>query len=482
MSKNIKGRVLSGMMWTFAEKMGSQGISFIVSVVLARLLMPSQYGLIAMLSVVMAICNTFIDCGFGVALVQKKNSDEKDFNTVLYSSTFVGFVLYIIMYFSAPLVSSFFNQEELTKVMRIYTLSFLWSGYNSVLVSYISKHMLFKKMFRRTLIANSLSGVAGITAAYMGFGFWALVIQNFTAAIIGIITLQLSIDWIPKLQFSWSRAKKLLSFSSKVMTANLIGTGFNELKGLLIGRLYTPADLAFYNKGGSLPSLVANNINTSIGNVLFPAMSQYSDNRDKVKEITSRSIRISSYVLFFGLTILILISEPLVRLLFTEKWVACVPYMQMVCLQRMLEIISTANLQAMKAVGEGNVIVKLELYKKPIFLLLTVIGANISVFALAVTLPLYSFIANIINMWPNIKILNYRLHDQVRDLAPSTILSIIMAIVLFPVNFLPMSDILKIVSITIFGVIIYIGVSIIAKVESLNYIFNTIKTYRNKKR
>lgn len=478
MSASESHRILNGLFWIFFEKIGSQGFSLVVSIILARLLLPEQFGLIAMLSIVMSICSTFIDCGFGAALIQKKNSDSLDFNTVLYTSTIIGAFLYIIAFFCAPLCAKFFSEPQLTAIMRIYTLSFFWTGYNSTLLTYISKRMQFKKMFKRTMIATIFSGLVGIFMAYTGAGVWALVAQSFIGSILGIVVLQASIEWKPKFQYSWLRAKELLPFGSKIMLASLIGSTFDELKGLLIGKMYSATDLAQFNRGGSIPCLLANNINASLGNVLFPAMSKHGNNRDEIRQMTRRTIQLGSYVQFFFLTTLIVISEPLIRILLTEKWVACVPFMQMFCIQKMLEILSTANLQALKAVGEGSTIVKLEIFKKPVFLAMTIVGASISVYALAVTLPLYALYANIVNMWPNKTILKYGMLNQIRDLTPATTLSLIIFFTSYPINYTDIPDYIKIICGISSCLIIYVIISHFFKLESYTYIIEMIKKLR----
>ena len=478
MSVNENHIILSGLFWTFFEKIGSQGISLVVSVILARLLMPEQFGLIAMLSIVMSICNIFIDCGFGAALIQKKNPDSLDFNTVLYSSTLIGFILYTVAFFCAPLCAKFFSEPQLTAIMRIYTLSFFWTGYSSILLTYISKRMQFKKMFKRTIISTIASGIVGIFMAYTGAGVWALVAQSFIGSILGIIVLQVSIEWKPKFQYSWSRAKELLPFGSKIMLASLIGSTFDELKGVLIGKMYSAADLAQFNRGGSIPCLLANNINSSLGTVLFPAMSMHN-NKDEIRQMTRRTIQFGSYVQFFFLTTLIVISEPLVKILLTEKWINCVPFMQMFCLQKMLEIISTANLQALKAVGEGNIIVKLEIFKKPIFLAMTIAGASISVYAIAATLPIYALYANLVNMWPNKTILKYGILNQIRDLMPATLLSLLIFVAGYPINFTKFPDIVKILCGTFVCATIYIIISHITKIEAFTHCIQSAKMLKN---
>ena len=474
MADNIRNKVFSGLLWSFAEKMGSQGISFVVSIVLARLLMPEQYGLIAMLTIIITISNCLINCGLAVSLVQKKDADDLDFDTTLYCSTFVGCFLYCVMYVGAPFVASFFNQSDLVTLTRVYTISFLWSGYSSVLNAYISKHMLFRKMFIRTVIANISSGIIGIYLAYEGFGVWALVAQNFASSIVGVIALQISIDWHPRLQFAWSRAKQLLAFGLNVAAADLIGNFFNELRSLLIGKFYMPADLALYNKGCHLPQLVSNNIEGAFGAVLFPAMSLYGDDKERVKKMLSRSMKTTSYITFFFLAALVVISEPFVRILFTERWIDCVPYMQLMCLGKMISIVSNANLQALKAIGEGKALLKLEIYKKPVFLMMAFVGAYLGVLALAFTLPLYALYASIINMRPNKRFLEYGFKEQIVDLMPATILSLLMCILLYPINSLAINDLLKVLLGVLGCAVFYLGCSFVLKVDSLFYVINVV--------
>ena len=243
--------------------------------------------------------------------------------------------------------------------------------------------------------------------------------------------------------------------------------------------MYSAADLAQFNRGGSIPGLLANNLNTSLGTVLFPAMCMHGNNRDEIKQMTRRTIQLGSYVQFFFLTTLIVVSEPLVKILLTDKWIACVPFMQVVCVQKMLEIISTANLQALKAAGEGNTIVKLEIFKKPVFLAMTIAGASISVYTLALTLPLYALYANIVNMWPNKKLLKYGILNQVRDLIPATVLSLIIFVTSYPINRTNLPDYIKIICCISTCLIIYISISHFFKLESYTYIINLIKKLRN---
>ena len=472
---DIKKQVLGGMAWSFLDKMGSQGLNFVVGLILARLLMPAEYGIVALTSIFMAISTVLVDAGFGTALVQKKNADDLDYCTVMYSSIVIGIAAYAILFGIAPFAADFYRTPELKTVLRVVALPFIWSGYNSVLNAYLYKQMQFRKFFYRNLFANIASAVVGVWMAYQGFGVWALIAQSFTSNIIGMITLQCYVPWHPKLMYSFERAKSLVKYGANIAGASLIGTGFNELKGLLIGRLYTPTDLALFNKGGNFPKLIVNNIEGTIGAVLFPAMSQFGDDKEKVKQLARRSMRVGSYLMFFMMVTFVVTCEPLVRILYTEKWVGCVPYMRLVCLQLMIEMVSTENLQALKAVGDGGVILKLEIYKKPVFFAMTVVGAYISVYALAMTLPLYAVYSALVNMRPNQKVLGYSMREQMFDLMPATLLSLAMFGLVYPINYLQLTDILKLLLQCVLCVLVYFGLSYLFKVESFRYTLSTIK-------
>lgn len=478
---NEKNKVMNGLVWKFAERISTQGVTFILQVVLARLLMPEQYGVIAMINVFIVLANVFVVSGFSTSLIQKKDADDLDFSTILYCSLTVAGLLYTILFLAAPYISSFYNMPLLTPVMRVYSLSLLLYAYNSVQQAYVSRHMMFRKFFYSTLSGTVISGVVGIIMACLGYGIWALVAQYLLNIIMNMLVLRGIIDWRPKYIFSWERAKGLMKYGSNILGAALIGKLFDELRQLLIGKYFTPSDLAFFNRGRSLPHLVSSNIESSIEQVLFPAMSNHSDSPEEIKRMMRRSIRVSSYVMYFFMTLLAVASKPIIILLLTEKWEPAVPYMQMICISSMVAIMSTANMQAIKACGRSDVLLKLELWKKPAFLLLLIIAVKHSVMAVALTMPLYAIYAAIVNMWPNRKLLNYRITEQLRDQMPAVLLSLSCALVALPIRHLFIeSKFLIMVLQTLICVFIYLIGSIIFKVETFYYILNTIKEYFKK--
>ncbi len=433
-STNERKTILSGLFWKFSERISGQFVSFVLSIILARILMPEDYGAVAMVQLFIIFANVFINSGLGTALIQKKDADELDFSTMFYCSLLLSTVLYVITYLTAPLVACFFRLETLTPIIRIYGLILFLNAFNSIQSAYASRHMLFKKFFYSSLFGTILSGLIGISLAYHGFGVWALVVQAISSTFFSMIILNYTIKWRPKLLFSKTRAEKMLSFSWKILCADLIGTTFNEIRQILIGRFYAPADLAFYNRGKHFAQLIAHNVDSTISAVLFPAMANHSDNLEQVKSMTRRSISVTSYVLYFCMFLLAIIADPLIKILLTDKWIEAASYLQIICMAHLFGSISITNLQTLKAIGRSDEILKLEILKKPVYLLLILLAIPFGVKAIVLTMPIYSIYALFVNMTPNKKILNYSKLEQIKDLAPATLLSLTMVVVVFPIS------------------------------------------------
>ena len=473
MAQDEKKAIMGGFFWKMMERLFSQGIKLALSIVLARLLMPSEYGTIAMVAVFITISDVFISAGFTTSLVQKKDADDIDFSTMLYCSMTMAVVIYAIIYFAAPYISIFYNMPELTSITRVYGAIVFLSAFNSIQSAWVSRHMVFKKFFYATSAGTFGSGLIGIAMAYKGFGVWALVGQAMSNVLLNIIVMHFIITWRPKLLFSWDRAKSLMNYGSKILAASMIGCICNEMRQLLVGKFYSAADLAFFNRGKTFPSLVFYNVESTINTVLFPAMSNHSDDPERVLQITRRAIKTSSYVMFFCMGVLVVIAYPLTDILLTEKWLPSVPYMQIMCVGYMVSSVSTANLQAIKALGRSDVILKLELYKKPVFILMLVVAVKISVLALAISMPLYSLYAAYVNMSPNKKIMGYGFLNQLKDYMPATLLFCIMVASMLPIAHLQLGSVLTLL-VQISGcAIIYIGLSVVFRVESFGYLKKT---------
>lgn len=293
--KATKQTVLSNFIWRFAERCGAQVVQLIVSIVLARILAPEAYGTIALVLVFANILQVFVDSGLGNALIQKKDADDLDFSSVFYFNICWCFVLYAIIYFCAPLISDFYDDQSLTAIVRVLCLTVVISGLKNVQQAYVSRTMQFKKFFFATLLGTIMSAIIGILLASVGFGVWALVAQKLVNLFVDTLVLWITVKWRPKLMFSFQRLKGLLSYGWKLLVSSLLDAVYNDLRQIIIGKLYTESDLAYYNQGKQFPNLIVTNINISIDSVLFPVMSFEQDNKEQLKKMMRRVMKISTF-------------------------------------------------------------------------------------------------------------------------------------------------------------------------------------------
>ena len=362
MSSNDK--VIKNFLWRFFERCGAQGVSFVVQIVLARILAPDVYGTIALITVFTTILQVFVDSGMGNALIQKKNADNLDFSSVFYFNIVVCIILYICMFFAAPLIAVFYENNELVPVIRVLSLTLVISGIKNVQQAYVSRTMQFKKFFFSTLAGTIGAAIIGIALAYNGFGVWALVAQQIFNATLDTIVLWITVKWRPEKKFSLKRLKGLFSYGWKLLASSLLNQIYSEITTLIIGKVYTTTDLAQYNRGNTFPMFIINNVNSSIDSVLLPTMSKEQDNIGIVKNMTRRAIKTSTYVIAPLMMGLAFVGEPLVSLILTDKWLPCVPFMRVFCITYMFYPIHTANLNAIKALGRSDLYLKLEIIKK----------------------------------------------------------------------------------------------------------------------
>ena len=480
-NQNIRNSVLGGMFWKFSERILTQGASFVVSLILARLLSPNDHGLIALVQVFLNLAAVFITCGFSTALVQKKDADDTDFSTIFYCSLLCSFLIYGVLFAIAPLVADFYSEPSLTRILRIFALQVPLSVYHSIQVAYISRHMLFRKTFVSSLINAVLSGAVGIGMAMAGWGVWALVGQSMMHTIINTVILAVMVPWRPKWVFSLDSAKKLMKFGSGVLGAELSATFFLELRTLVVGGVFSTADLAYYNKGRQIPTLLTANLSTTIMTVMFPALANQSDDLMQVKQMAKRSVKVLSYILvpcMFGLSA---VMEPMILLLYTEKWAQTIPFGQLLAVGLCVDIVGSLPLQTLKAIGRSDVVLKLEFWKKPVYVLLLLIGVQFDVYTLAVLMVLYDFYSVAINMLQMKKYLPYGLREQLRDLLPAYALGTVMMILVYLLpsfNSLILTLVVKIAA----GAAIYLAGSLVFRVDSFRYLLNIIKGYLKKKR
>ena len=346
-----KKNISSNIMWRFMEKFSAKFVTFFVSIILARLLEPSAYGTVALITVFTTILEVFVDSGLGNALIQKKDADDLDFSSVFFFNIAMCTVLYLLMFFAAPLIAEFYDIPELVPIVRVQSITILISGVKNIQYAYVSREMIFRKFFFATLFGTIVSAIVGLAMAAAGFGVWALVAQPLVNYTIDTIVLWITVQWRPKLIFSWTRLKGLLSYGWKLLIAKLVNTTYMKMRDLLIGKIYSTSDLAFFNKGDTFPAVIVPNITASVDAVMFPAMAKEQDNKTRVRELVKKSIHTSSYLVIPMMTGLIACANPLIRVLLTEKWLPCVPFLYMFCVVYAFWPFSIANLNAIKALG-----------------------------------------------------------------------------------------------------------------------------------
>lgn len=473
--------LLSSLSWKFAERIASQAVSFVVSIVLARILAPSDYGAIAMVMIFVTLANVIVEGGFSSALIQKKNADKLDFSTVFYFSLVFSIVLYAILYIAAPSISRFYGDgyEVLTPVLRVIGIQVVIYAINSVQQAYVSKKMMFQKFFWSTLVGTIVSAILGLVMAYTGCGIWALVGQQLSMAVTNVLVLYIVTKKLPGLMFSFERLKSLFDYGAKILGASLLVSLFLDLRSLIIGKLYSAKDLAFFDRGRQFPNLIVVNVNSSVGAVLFPKMSEEQDDTKRIKETCRMSIRFSSFVMMPLMMGLAACGEPLIRLLLTDKWIECVPFLQLFCIIYMFYPIHTANMQAIKALGHSGTFLKLELLKKIIEIICLVLVMKISVIAIAVNMAVLTTLFTFINAFPNIKYLNYSFIEQIKDIAPPIAMSTIMAVAVYYLGqMLSFPDYFDLLIQIVVGISIYATLSILTKNAEMKFIIKLL--FKNK--
>lgn len=476
----LRNSVLGGFFWKFCERFLNQGVSFVTSLLLARLLMPEDYGTIALVSVFVNLAAVFINSGFATALIQKKDADDVDFSTMFYCSLICSIVIYVILFLAAEWVAIFYKMPILKSLLRVSALQIPLSVYQSIQTAYVSRHMLFRKVFFVSALNAAVSGAVGIGMALAGFGVWALLAQILTGTVVKTIAYLLVIPWHPKFKFSWESGKNMMRYGSRILAADLSGTFFSEIRSLIIGRVYSNADLAYYNKGQQVPQLLTSNLSAVLVTVMFPTLSNFSDDFQKVKAMAKRSFNILMYIMapcMFGLAA---VMEPMIIFLFTEKWIQTVPFGQILSISCLLKLLSDISIQILKAIGRSDVVLGLEVKKKPIYVALLIVGVGTNVFGMALALFVYDIYAMMVNMFQLKKYINYGLMEQFRDTLSPVVLSVVMGILVYLTPAVGNSFTTLIIKVVV-GAFVYVVGSAVFKLEGFCYMKRILQEYFHSK-
>ena len=473
----LRKKTISGIFWKGMERVCAQTVSTIVSIVIARLLIPEDYSVVSIITIFFSFCNLFISSGLNTALVQKKEADMLDYATVMTTSFSIASILYVVMFFTAPSISRLYNKPVLIPAIRVMGLSFFINAYKSVVCAKVTSELKFRMFFWGTFIGTVISAIVGIVMALKGYGPWALIAQQMTNSFIDALILTILLKFKIVFKFSFSRFKDLFQFGGRIFLASIITVIYDQTKPLIVGIKYSTQDLAFYNKGQNFPSLITSVASNTLSSSLFPVMAKVQDDKNAILSMTRRYIQVASFLVFPLMMGFFGVSKNFVRIVLTDKWLPIVPYIMIFCFSSMLKPIQDGNLQAIRAIGRSDIILKLEIIKKTsyfVVILLFVLLTNSPVL-LAASGIITSILASLINTRPNIKLIGYKMSLQVMDLLPNFITSVIMGFAIYLMNFLNLNLLALTALQIIVGVLLYSILNIIIKNKSFYYLFNTIK-------
>lgn len=459
----MNNKLAKGFAWKLMERFGVQGVQFILQIILARLLDPAHYGVLSLMLIFTTLANVFIQNGFNSALIQNKDVTEEDYSSVFWVSLGMSVVLYGLIFLTAPLIGSFYKMPDIILPLRVIALVLIPGSFNSVQLAKISREMDFKKVFLSNIGGILVSGLVGIALAYAGMGLWALVAQHIINIAVACIVMLVTVKWVPRFVVNWYRVKELFSFGWKLLVSGLLDTLYQDIRSLVIGKKYDSGTLGYYNRGKQFPQFIVNAINGTVQSVMLPAMSEKQENLSQVKSLARNSIILSIYIMMPMMAGLAGVSTAVVRLLLTDKWLPCVPYMQIYCFSLAFYPVHSCNLQAINAVGRSDIFLKLEIIKKTMGILF-LIGAVFcfdSPIAIAMTGVFTTLISCFINAYPNKKLINYSYIEQMKDILPSFVSAMIMFGVVLLVGNAGMNTIITLLLQIGIGVTLFMGISIV---------------------
>lgn len=475
----LKKKTIFGAFWKFSERMIAQMVSLVVSVILARLLTPDDYSVVGIVAIFFVFANTLISGGFNTALIQKKDADKEDYSSVLFISLFVSAFIYILLFVAAPWIASIYHKDILVSVFRVMGITLFINAFKSVVCAYISAHLQFRKFFFATIVGTVVSAIVGIVMAMKGYGPWALVAQQMTNSVVDTFILYLTTHIKFVFKISKQKTKGLFKYGWKILVASEISVLYDEMNPLIIGLKYSSTDLSFYTKGKSFPSLINSSVGSTLSAVLFPTITKVQDNKEAMLKCIRRFMQIITFIIFPVMIGFLVIAENFLVVLLTEKWISATIYLQTFCIVYMFDMIQVGNLQVIRAVGRSDIVLILEIIKKVLYfmvILLFVLFTNRPEY-LAIACIINTFIATIVNTFPNRNLIGYAYKMQILDILPNLLNSIIMGVIVYCISFISIVKILLLALQIVVGMIVYILLSIITKNKNFYYLFNTIKEF-----
>ncbi len=456
---SLRKQATSGMVWTFAQQFGNQLIGFVVSLILARLLLPEEFGLIGMIAIFIAIGNSLLNSGLTQSLIRGEDLDQEDFSTVFYFNVAASILLYVLLYFLAPIIADFYDRPILINIVRVYCLTFITSAFSAVQMARLTKSMDFKTLAIIGIPSNILGGIVGVTMAYMGYGVWSLVWSYMCTTLGRTIQLWIYSKWSPSFMFSKAKFKDHFNFGYKLTLSGLLNTIYDNIYIIVIGRFFSASQVGLYTRAQTMKQLPVTNLSNALNKVTYPLFSKIQNDDVRLKRVYKQLMQMVVFVITPVLVFMAVLAEPLFRFLFTEKWVPAVPYFQILCATGILYPIHMYNLNVLKVKGRSDLFLKLEVIKKIVITITVIIALQFGIFALLYGQVLTSIIAFIINTHYTGKFINYNTIEQSKDISPVLFYAFICGagIYFFDRMFLAnFMDIIRILGSSILGSLVYL--------------------------
>lgn len=472
---DIKQKTITGVTWSAVERFSVQIVQFVVQIIIARLLFPADYGMISMLAIFMAIAQTFTDGGFANALIQKKDRTNIDYSTVFYFNISVGVLLSIIFFLCSEAISNFYNMPNLKPIIQVMSVNLIILSFQIIQKTILTIRIDFKTQAKASLIGVVIGGIIGIAMAYKGYGAWALVAQFTTINIVQTALYWFFIKWKPLRVFSRDSFKRLFSFGSKILGANLLQTIYLNLYTLVIGKQFSATTLGYYSRADQFAQFPSSNITGILWRVTYPLMSEIQDDNIKLKRIYREYIKLSAFIIFPLMMGFAAVAEPFIILILTKKWIGIVPILQIISFYYMLYPLNAISTNLMQVKGRSDLFFRLEIVKKIIGIALLFISLPFGIYYVCSSLIAYGLINLSINIYYSSKLIDFKIKDQIRDIIKIFLVSIIMGLVVYSINLTPLSNIPKLLIGTIIGSITYLILSHLAKIPELKTLRNLIK-------
>jgi len=482
-SSNLRQKAASGLFWSFSDLIANQGIQFVIQVILARMLLPEDFGLIGMITIFISLSTTFIDSGFSQALIREQDAKQEDFSTVFYFNLGMASALYVVLFLSAPVISDFFREPKLIEILRVLSLVLIINSFGIIQRVMLVRRIDFKTQTKISIIASVASGAVAVALAYFGLGVWSLVIRTLTMQFLVAFLLSVSNKWKPSLVFSMQSFKRLFRFGSRLLASGLLNTIYMNIYYVIIGRFFSATELGFFTNGKKLEEVASQAVSTSLQRVSYPVLSSMQKDENRLRAGFSKIIRTSTFINFPIMVFLAAIAAPLIGLIFGEKWLPSIPYFQILCFEGMIFPLHAINLNILQVKGRSDLFLRLEIIKKAVFTatIVVVLIMKLGIVGLLWGSVLNSYIAYLINALYSKQMISYSVKEQMADIMPSFLLSFVMGGVVFGVGFLvPGGDVITLLVQTLIGFTAYVGLSKLFRIRELDTVRELLLSFLKK--